>query len=103
MSGWLETTELDSFDFCVSMCDMGVRSIIYTDISRDGAMKGTNIDAYRKLAEIEGLDIVASGGISSEDEIVELCGITWGAILGKSLYDGVLDLTKCIVLAGPQD
>ena len=104
VQGWLETTELDSFEFCRLMHDdMGVSSIIYTDISRDGAMTGTNIDAYRKLSEIEGLKIVASGGISSEEEIVTLKDITWGAILGKSLYDGVLDLTKCIGLAGPQE
>ena len=84
------------------MRDIGVKSIIYTDISKDGAMTGTNIAAYEELAKIEGLDIVASGGISSEDEIVKLSGITWGAILGKSLYDGVLDLSKCIGLAGEQ-
>ena len=102
VSGWLETTELDSFEFCEKMRDIGVRSIIYTDISKDGAMTGTNIEAYEKLAEIEGLDIVASGGICSEEEIVKLGSITWDAILGKSLYDGVLDLSKCLVLAGAQ-
>ncbi len=101
--GWLETTELDSMEFCVRMRDLGVKTVIYTDISRDGAMSGTNIEAYERLSATEGLDIIASGGISSLEEIRQLNGLVRGAILGKSLYDGVLDLAECIRTAGETD
>ena len=102
VKGWLEVTALDSLEFCRSMKDMGVSTIIYTDISKDGAMEGTNMDVYRRLNEIEGLDIMASGGVSKMEEIRELAGFTYGAILGKALYDGVLDLKECINAAGEQ-
>ncbi len=103
VKGWLEVTDIGSVDFCRKMRDAGVGTIIYTDISKDGAMQGTNMEIYRKLNEIEGLDIMASGGISSESEVAELAQFTYGAILGKALYDGVLDLAHCIELAGPQE
>ena len=102
VKGWLEVTDIDSVEFCRKMRDTGVKTIIYTDISKDGAMQGTNMDIYRRLNEIEGLDIMASGGISSIEEVKELAGFTYGAILGKALYDGVIDLKECIALAGEQ-
>ena len=80
-------------DFCRRLRDAGVKTVIYTDISRDGAEQGTNLDLYRELAEIEGLDITASGGVSSIEELRELQTIgTKAAILGKALYTGRLDL-----------
>ena len=102
VAGWLEVTDLDSVEFCKEMKKAGVKTIIYTDISKDGAMSGTNMEIYRRLNEIEGLDIMASGGISSLDEVKELAGFTYGAILGKALYDGVLDLSECINVSGEQ-
>lgn len=102
VAGWLEVTDLDSVEFCKEMKKAGVKTIIYTDISKDGAMSGTNMEIYRRLNEIEGLDIMASGGISSLDEVKELAGFTYGAILGKALYDGVLDLAECINASGEQ-
>ena len=102
VAGWLEVTDIDSVEFCKEMKKAGVRTIIYTDISKDGAMSGTNMEIYRQLNEIEGLDIMASGGISSLDEVKELAGFTYGAILGKALYDGVLDLAECINASGEQ-
>ena len=102
VKGWLEVTELDSFEFCKNMRERGVSTIIYTDISKDGAMEGTNMEIYRRLNEIEGLDVMASGGISSLEEVRDLAEFTYGAILGKALYDGVLDLRKCIMIAGEQ-
>lgn len=102
VAGWLEVTGLDSVEFCREMKKAGVKTIIYTDISKDGAMSGTNMEIYRQLNEIEGLDIMASGGISSIDEVRKLAGFTYGAILGKALYDGVLDLAECIRISGEQ-
>lgn len=95
--GWLKTSDTDSFEFCKHLADIGVQTVIYTDISRDGALSGTNLEAYKKLAEIKGLDIVASGGITFYDELETLASIgTYGAIIGKAHYDGRLDLKKII-------
>ena len=80
-------------DFCRRLFEAGVKTVIYTDISRDGAEQGTNLALYRELAEIRGLDITASGGVSSIAELKELEAIgTKAAILGKALYTGRLDL-----------
>ena len=102
VKGWLEVTDIDSVQFCREMREAGVKTIIYTDISKDGAMQGTNMEIYRRLNEIDGLDVMASGGISSIEEVKELSEFTYGAILGKALYDGVLDLAECIRQAGVQ-
>jgi len=99
INGWKEVTDKKGMEFCRYLAGIGVKTVIYTDISRDGGLKGTNLEAYKELAEIEGLDIVASGGISFEEEITALKGTTYGAILGKALYDGVLDLEKALELA----
>ena len=95
VSGWEEVTEINSLEFCKKLRDTGVKTVIYTDISKDGAMSGTNLEIYKELSKIKGLDIVASGGITFEDEIATLRDLgTYGAILGKALYEGKLDL-KC--------
>ena len=97
--GWLETTGVDSFAFCESLRDRGVGTVIYTDIARDGGLQGTNLEAYRRLSRIEGLDVVASGGITDCSELSELeaMGIA-GAILGKALYTGRLSLRDAVAL-----
>ena len=93
VSGWKELSTERGVDFCRRLRDAGVKTVIYTDISRDGAEQGTNLDLYRELAGIEGLDITASGGVSSIEELRELQTIgTKAAILGKALYTGRLDL-----------
>ena len=85
------------FTCCRRLLDAGVGTVIYTDISRDGAEKGTNLDLYRELAEIGGLHVTASGGVSSLEELKELRAIgTHAAILGKALYTGRLDLKTVI-------
>ena len=97
VSGWKELSEERGVDFCRRLRDAGVKTVIYTDISRDGAEAGTNLELYRELAEIEGLDITASGGVSSIEELRELQTIgTKAAILGKALYTGRLDLKTVI-------
>lgn len=101
VKGWTEITETNGIDFCADLYRKGVKNVIYTDIAKDGTLGGTNIDAYRSLAEIKGLNITASGGISSIKEIVTLKNIgTSAAILGKALYEGVLDLAEVIESVG---
>ena len=101
VSGWLETSREKGVDFCRRLRDAGVQTVIYTDISRDGAEQGTNLELYRELADIEGLNITASGGVSSIEELKELRTIgTHAAILGKALYTGRLDLAEVIKEVG---
>ena len=93
VNGWKELSRERGVDFCRRLRDAGVRTVIYTDISRDGAEQGTNLELYRELARIKGLNITASGGVSSLEELRELQAIgTRAAILGKALYTGRLDL-----------
>lgn len=97
INGWKELSDEKGVDFCRRLVNVGVGTVIYTDISRDGAEKGTNLDLYRELAEINGLHVTASGGVSSLEELEELKRIgTHAAILGKALYTGRLDLRTVI-------
>ena len=84
-------------DFCRRLRDAGVKTVIYTDISRDGAGVGTNLEVYEQLQEIKGLSITASGGVSSLEEIAKLeaMGVS-AAILGKAIYSGRLELAEVI-------
>lgn len=101
VGGWLETTGTDAMDFCKKLRDMGVQTVIYTDISRDGTLRGTNLAAYRALSEIHGFQVVASGGISGIQEIGELADMgIYGAIVGKALYERKLDLKAALKAAG---
>lgn len=95
--GWQQLSELDSFGFCRRLRDLGVSAVIYTDISRDGRLAGTNLEAYRQLAGLKGLAVIASGGISSCEELARLqqLGLA-GAILGKALYEGRLTLPAAL-------
>ena len=102
--GWQAVSELYGVDFCKKLADAGVQTVIYTDISRDGELAGTNLDVYRELSDIKGLRVIASGGVSFEREIVALRGMgVHGAILGKALYAGKLELSLAIALAGGED
>lgn len=98
--GWLSVSEVDSFAFCREMYERGISTVIYTDIACDGAMQGTNLPAYRKLGEIRGLKVIASGGISTLGEIKELSEMgVYGAILGKSIYTGAIRLEDALAAA----
>ena len=100
ISGWEEVVELDSLDFCKRLSDIGVKTIIYTDISKDGMMTGTNLEVYKKLKEFVKSDIIASGGIAYKEEIIELAKEnTYGAIVGKAIYSNLLNLKEIIELA----
>ena len=97
VNGWKEMSAEKGVDFCRRLVGVGVAAVIYTDISRDGAESGTNLDLYRELAGIDGLRVTASGGVSSLEELEELKRIgTHAAILGKALYTGRLDLKTVI-------
>ncbi len=99
VSGWMETTGTDAICFCQELLALGVRTIIYTDISRDGVLGGPNLSAYRALNALEGLQVVASGGVGSEADIVALQDIgSYGAIIGKALYTGRVDLAQAIAI-----
>jgi phosphoribosylformimino-5-aminoimidazole carboxamide ribotide isomerase len=95
--GWTETTARGAFDFCREMEDAGVKTVICTDISRDGLLSGANLTLYRELSERLELDVIASGGVSTLGDIAELRGMgLYGAILGKALYTGDIDLAEAI-------
>lgn len=95
--GWKKVTDIDAVDFCRKLREVGLHTVIYTDISRDGMLGGANLAAYEELVKIKGLRIIASGGISGTDEIKKLAAMNVrGVVLGKALYDGVLDLKKTI-------
>ena len=101
INGWKELSEEKGLDFCRRLYTAGVQTIIYTDISRDGAEQGTNLQVYQELAKISGLQVTASGGISSLEELRQLQKIgTHAAILGEALYTGRLDLKTVIEEVG---
>ena len=100
IKGWTEKSDLDAMDFCAKMEQMGVRTIICTDISKDGAMKGANHALYREMAERFGVDVIASGGVSSMEDVEKLAALhIYGAIIGKAYYIGAIDLKKAIEVA----
>lgn len=100
VEGWMETSRVDSIEFCKELRENGIKYVIYTDISRDGAEQGANLAIYETLASIEGLNITASGGVSSMEDIEVLRDMgLYGAIVGKALYSGKIDLYKAISVA----
>ncbi|MBB95653.1 MAG: 1-(5-phosphoribosyl)-5-[(5-phosphoribosylamino)methylideneamino]imidazole-4-carboxamide isomerase [Rhodobacteraceae bacterium] len=97
--GWAEETDTDATDLAKSFEDDGVAAIIYTDINRDGAMQGPNIEATAALARAVSIPVIASGGVSSLEDLIALrdCGAGLnGAISGRALYDGAIDLAQAL-------
>lgn len=100
IKGWTETSNLDGFTFCKQMQDLGVSTVICTDISKDGAMQGTNVDLYRRLSEQLTMNVTASGGVSSMEDIRRLTRLNlYGAIIGKAYYTGAISLSEAIEVA----
>lgn len=100
IKGWTESADLEAFAFCKQMELIGVRTLICTDISKDGAMQGANAELYRRLSQEVSLDIIASGGVSSLDDIRRLNDLgLYGAIIGKAYYIGAIDLKEAIEVA----
>jgi phosphoribosylformimino-5-aminoimidazole carboxamide ribotide isomerase len=99
INGWQEVTDIPSLQFCQKLADIGVQTVIYTDIAKDGGLAGTNLQIYDSLRQID-LDIVASGGISFEEEIVQLKQMDiYAAIVGKAIYTDTLNLRRIIEMA----
>ena len=100
IKGWTERSSLTADAFCRMLQDKGIETIICTDISRDGAMQGTNHQLYRELMQRYSMKIIASGGVSSLEDVTELAGAgLYGAIIGKAYYTGAIDLRKAIEVA----
>ncbi len=100
IKGWTEKSEIDAFDFCRRMEGIGVKTVICTDISKDGAMSGTNHELYKKLSEEFQLQIIASGGVSSIEDVKGLRKLDlYGAIIGKAYYTKAIDLREAIEVA----
>ena len=100
IKGWTEKSALDAFDFCQSLQALGVKTVICTDISRDGAMQGTNRALYGELAQRLNMQIVASGGVSTLEDVKALRALDlYGAIIGKAYYTGAVDLREALEAA----
>ena len=100
VKGWTEKSEYSCFDFCEKMREIGVKTLICTDISRDGAMRGTNRQLYKELSEKFDMNITASGGVSSIEDIKALRSLNlYGAIIGKAYYIGAIDLKEALEAA----
>ncbi len=100
IKGWVESSEYTVDAFFEKMQKLGVKTVICTDISKDGAMKGTNLQLYKTLGEKYSLDLIASGGVSSTEDVVALARMgIYGAIIGKAYYIGAIDLKKAIEVA----
>ena len=100
IKGWTELSEFSCFDFCERMQSVGVKTVICTDISKDGMMSGTNLKLYAELQKRFGMDFIASGGVSSLDDVRQLTRMNiYGAIIGKALYTGAIRLEDALDIA----
>ena len=98
--GWTEKSGVKTDDFMRRMVELGVGCVIVTDISKDGAMKGTNRELYRELSKKYGIPITASGGVSTIDDVIALRDLgLYGAIIGRAYYDKAIDLKEAIKVA----
>ena len=104
IKGWVEKSELDCFEFCERLSSLGVDTVICTDISKDGLLSGTNLELYFELSQRFNMNITASGGVSSLDDVRKLTEMKlYGAILGKAIYTGAIDLSLAVSLAEEVD
>ena len=95
--GWLDVLDVDMFDFLQHLVELKVDTVIVTDISKDGAMQGTNLALYEKLSGLKDIHVTASGGVSSYEDIRALKKMKlYGAILGKAMYQGVVELSEAL-------
>lgn len=100
VKGWTEKSEFSCFDFCKKMQDMGVKTLICTDISKDGAMNGTNFELYKNLSENFNMQITASGGVSTLDDVRRLSALgIYGAIIGKAYYTNAISIKDALEAA----
>ncbi len=103
IKGWTEKTQYSCFDFCKKMQDIGVSTLICTDISKDGAMMGTNHELYKQLSQQFSMNITASGGVSSLDDVKKLNALgIYGAIIGKAYYTGAISIKEAVEVTKQQ-
>lgn len=108
IKGWVDTTGFTALDFARRVCALGVRTIIYTDISTDGMLTGPNLDAQREMLQAVPCEVIASGGVARREDVESLCEIArqhqnlLGVIVGKALYEGKVELADLIRLARPR-
>ena len=97
IEGWGKLSDISALDLCLQMKAFGIRHVVYTDIARDGMMSGPNVEYTKHLTRETEMDIIASGGVSSMEDLDTLCreGIK-GAIIGKALYEGTVDLEEAV-------
>ena len=97
VEGWEEVSNVDSLELCKELEEIGVKTIVYTDISKDGMMIGPNFDIYDRLSKETNLDIIASGGVTTLDDIRKLNDMNiYGAIIGKALYENKINLKEVL-------
>ncbi len=105
--GWLFKTEMKAADLAGKMAGLGVRTINYTDVSRDGMLKGPNIESLKNILKVKGIDIIASGGVSTIDDVKQLKALEGaglkGMIIGKALYEKTIDLKEAIELCSQRE
>lgn len=100
VKGWTEKSALNAFDFCENMQQIGISTLICTDISRDGAMQGTNVPLYQQLKDRFSMNIIASGGVSTLQDVRSLAAMgIHGAIIGKAYYTGAISIREAIEVA----
>ena len=98
--GWVESSQMEFYNFCRSMQDMGTETLICTDVSKDGALNGTNREMYKKLSEELDVNIIASGGVTDIDDVIALKELgVYGTIIGRAYYTGAIDLKEAIKVA----
>ncbi|WP_058485099.1 1-(5-phosphoribosyl)-5-[(5-phosphoribosylamino)methylideneamino]imidazole-4-carboxamide isomerase [Defluviitalea phaphyphila] len=97
VEGWEKLSDISAIELCLRMKDMGVKTIIYTDIAKDGMLSGVNVESTKELIESTGLDIIASGGVATMSDLEKVSNIgVEGVIIGKALYQGSIDLKEAI-------
>ena len=100
IKGWTEKSQYNYLEFCEKLQKIGVKTLICTDVSKDGAMKGTNIELYKTLTEKFNFNVIASGGVSSMDDVKNLSKLNvYGAIIGKAYYEKAINLKEAIEVA----
>lgn len=107
VSGWTETKDISTLDFLKSLKTLDVKTIVFTDILKDGTLSGPNFEALNEVLDATDMEVVASGGVSSMDDILRLKGLEpkglVGCIVGKALYEGKIDLREAIEIAKEKD
>ena len=99
VEGWAETSDLSTLDLAARFADAGVAAIVFTDVERDGVMEGANVAATARLAQATSIPVIASGGVSGPGDLAALKAAgAAGAIIGRALYDGTLDLAQALAL-----